>query len=237
MGRIAFWRRFRTAPATLVALPQVHRGRDVRGNHFQSRRARSSTVLGSFHRACRLCLNEGGILVAKMARRSYSRPTCKARRNARKGFSQDWQFYQVVVPTHVGGAATFAWEASNSGNRKLPLEMLFQRHNRDPVLQPSRTPGRFCLAAIRAARHRQTKRLLKSGSRDCGEARSSSILYAAQLSIAVDARWPYVEVALDRQACQAKPGAARSYRHHSFNLCRLFQLATAVRSSQRRFHS
>ena len=44
-----------------------------------------------------------------------------------RGLFADWHFYQAAIPTYIGGAMTFAWGATNTAYRKLPLETLRQR--------------------------------------------------------------------------------------------------------------
>jgi len=80
-----------------------------------------------FYQACRLCLNDGGILVARSSTPFLQLNELQTAAKQMDGLFPDWHFYQAAVPTHMGGTMTFAWGACSSESRKLPLDTLCQR--------------------------------------------------------------------------------------------------------------
>jgi len=81
-----------------------------------------------FYRACRRCLNEGGILVAQNGAPFMQLGELQGTARRLHGLFADWHFYQAAVPTYLGGAMAFAWGACTAESRKLPLETLLQRY-------------------------------------------------------------------------------------------------------------
>lgn len=80
-----------------------------------------------FYQACRRCLNDGGILVARIGTPFMQLAQVQAAAKQMNGLFADWHFYQASVPTSCGGAMTFAWGASDPASRRLSLETLSQR--------------------------------------------------------------------------------------------------------------
>lgn len=79
------------------------------------------------YQACRRCLNDGGILVARIGTPFMHLSQVQAAAKQMNGLFADWHFYQASVPTSCGGAMTFAWGACNPASRRLSLETLSQR--------------------------------------------------------------------------------------------------------------
>ncbi len=84
-------------------------------------------ALEGFYQACRRCLNDGGILVARTGTPFMQLTQVQAAARRMNGLFADWHFYQAAAPTCSGGAMTFAWGACDSASRRLPLETLSQR--------------------------------------------------------------------------------------------------------------
>jgi spermidine synthase len=83
----------------------------------------------NFYEACRRCLNDDGILVTQNGTPFMQLGEVKTTAGRLRGLFPDWHFYQAAVPTYIGGAMTFAWGATTTAYRKLPLETLRQRFN------------------------------------------------------------------------------------------------------------
>ena len=81
----------------------------------------------NFYQACHRCLNEGGILVTQNGTPFMQLSGVQTTAGRMRGLFADWHFYQAAIPTYIGGAMTFAWGATNTAYRKLPLETLRQR--------------------------------------------------------------------------------------------------------------
>lgn len=81
----------------------------------------------NFYQACRRCLSEGGILVTQNGTPFMQLSGVQNTASRLQGLFPDWHFYQAAVPTYIGGAMTFAWGATDTALRKLPLETLRQR--------------------------------------------------------------------------------------------------------------
>lgn len=81
----------------------------------------------NFYQACRRCLNEGGILVTQNGTPFMQLDGVQNTAGRMNGLFADWHFYTAAVPTYIGGAMTFAWGATDTALRKLPLETLRQR--------------------------------------------------------------------------------------------------------------
>ncbi|MBD1551982.1 polyamine aminopropyltransferase [Pseudomonas typographi] len=81
----------------------------------------------NFYQACHRCLNEGGILVTQNGTPFMQLGGVKNTAGRLRGVFADWHFYQAAVPTYIGGAMAFAWGATRSDYRKLPVETLHRR--------------------------------------------------------------------------------------------------------------
>jgi spermidine synthase len=81
----------------------------------------------NFYEACRRCLNDDGILVTQNGTPFMQLGEVKTTAGRLRGLFPDWHFYQAAVPTYIGGSMTFAWGATNTAYRKVPLETLRQR--------------------------------------------------------------------------------------------------------------
>lgn len=82
---------------------------------------------GSLFQACRRCLNDGGILVARIGTPFMQLVQVQTAAKQMNGLFADWHFYQASVPTSCGGAMSFAWGACDPASRRLSLETLSQR--------------------------------------------------------------------------------------------------------------
>ncbi|MDX5372660.1 MAG: polyamine aminopropyltransferase [Pseudomonadaceae bacterium] len=80
-----------------------------------------------FYRACRRCLNEGGILVAQNGTPFLQLSQVQHSAGCLDELFADWHFYLAAVPTYIGGSMAFAWGASDPEYRKLSSEVLLQR--------------------------------------------------------------------------------------------------------------
>lgn len=81
----------------------------------------------NFYQACHRCLNEGGILVTQNGTPFMQLSGVQTTAGRMNGLFADWHFYQAAIPTYIGGAMTFAWGATDTAYRKLPLETLRRR--------------------------------------------------------------------------------------------------------------
>lgn len=80
-----------------------------------------------FYQACRRCLDDGGILVARSGVPFLQLTQVQASAAHLHGLFADWHFYLTAVPSCIGGSLAFAWGATDAAARKLPLETLRQR--------------------------------------------------------------------------------------------------------------
>ena len=87
----------------------------------------AKTIRSDFYQACRECLNEGGILVARIGTPFMQLGQIQAAARQMNELFADAHFYQAAVPTCCGGAMAFAWGACDSASRRVSLETLAQR--------------------------------------------------------------------------------------------------------------
>ncbi len=96
---------------------------------------------GGFYAACRARLAPGGVFVAQNGV-PFLQPE-EIRDTARRlaAVFADRHFYQVAVPTYVGGAMALAWASDDPQLRRQPLETIAARHAASGVRTRYYNPG------------------------------------------------------------------------------------------------
>ncbi len=94
-----------------------------------------------FYAACHDCLNPGGIMVAQngVAFMQPDEVSTTARRMA--PVFGDHHFYQVAVPTYVGGVMTLAWASDDAELRRQPVETIAARYLQSGIKTRYYNPG------------------------------------------------------------------------------------------------
>jgi len=95
----------------------------------------------SFYQYCHDCLTPGGVLVAQNGVAFMQLDEVRTTADRLAPVFSDCHFYQVAVPTYVGGLMTLAWATDNAGLRRQQLEVIAGRVAASGVKTRYYTPG------------------------------------------------------------------------------------------------
>ncbi len=94
-----------------------------------------------FYTACHDCLNPGGIMVAQNGV-AFMQPDEVSTTAARMApVFADYHFYQVAVPTYVGGVMTLAWASDDATLRQQAREVIAARYAASGIKTRYYNPG------------------------------------------------------------------------------------------------
>lgn len=79
---------------------------------------------GTFYRACKRCLDPGGILVTQNGVVFMQPDEVHTTAGHLRGLFADWHFFTAAVPTYVGGIMTFGWATDDPALRPTPVDEL-----------------------------------------------------------------------------------------------------------------
>jgi spermidine synthase len=81
----------------------------------------------AFYKACKRCLNPGGVLVTQNGVVFIQMDEAAATAGHLGRLFKDWHFYSAAVPTYVGGIMAFGWASDNASLRRQPLDIITRR--------------------------------------------------------------------------------------------------------------
>ncbi len=94
-----------------------------------------------FYRDCKACMRDGGIITMQSGVPAFEQDRVRALKRNLGAVFADFTVYLAVVPTYYGGFMAFGWGCDDADKRRLPLDILRQRHAAHGIASRYYTPA------------------------------------------------------------------------------------------------